>query len=290
MTRGTPPKIEVARRLAAGFADLGMRQFDRARVVAFADNVEDMPLALRSAGDLPELERFLEKTDAAGPTAFSKSVHELAARGTPRGLVVVITDLMAPEGWDDGFRLLGTMGHEIRLVRIACREDEDPTFNGELELRDAETDERVRLRVSKQLIEAYRREVRKHVDGVRDTCRRAGGRYVEINVEMPLEVMPKGVREPRAQERGGADGLAAFDGARSRRSRPASRSRCSRCIYCPRRDRSCLECHALMARCRAAPALPRRRSRGSLVSLLVAMLFVGETAIRRFERACAARQ
>jgi uncharacterized protein (DUF58 family) len=193
MTRGKPSKIEVARRVAAGFAYLGMRQFDRARVVAFADNVETMPLALRSMNDLPELERFLEKTDAAGPTAFAKSIQELTARGTPRGLVVVVTDLMAPEGWEEGFRLLGTMGHEIRLVRVSCKEDEEPAFDGELELRDAETDERVRLRVSKQLLEAYRKEVRSHVENVRQACTRAGGRYVEVSVEMPLEAMVKKV-------------------------------------------------------------------------------------------------
>ncbi len=193
MSRGTPPKIEIARRLAASFAYVGMRQFDRARVMPFADDVEDVPLAVRGPNDLPQLERFLEETDAAGPTRFAESVQKLASRGTARGLVVIITDLMAPEGWQEGFRLLGTMGHEVRLVRVSCAEDESPAFTGELELRDAETDERVRLRVDKGLLERYRREVRTHVDACRDACRRAGGRYVEIGVEMPTELMLKRV-------------------------------------------------------------------------------------------------
>src|SRR5688500_13783360 len=102
MTRGVPPKIDVARRIAAGVAYVGMRQFDRVRVTPFADNTIEMPLALRGRNDLPELEKFLEETDAAGPTAFFKSVTELAGRGLSRGLVVVVTDLMAPEGWDEG--------------------------------------------------------------------------------------------------------------------------------------------------------------------------------------------
>lgn len=193
MSRGAPPKIEVARKLAAGFAYVGVRQFDRARVLPFADDLEEMPLALRGPEDVPELERFLEATEAAGPTAFAATVQKLSARGTPRGLVVIVSDLMAPEGWEEGFRRLGTMGHEIRLVRVSCREDEDPTFTGELELRDAETDERVRLRVDKGLLERYRREVRAHVEACRDACRRAGGRYVEVSVEMPAEAMLKKV-------------------------------------------------------------------------------------------------
>ncbi len=193
MSRGAPPKMEVARRLAAAFAYVGMRQFDRARVIPFADDLEEVPLAVRGPSDLPELERFLGGAEAAGPTVFAQSVLELSARGLPRGLVVVVTDLMAPEGWEEGFRRLGTMGHEIQLVRVGCKEDEDPTFTGELELRDAESDERVRLRVDKGLLERYRREVRGHFDACRDACRRAGGRYVEVSCEMPVEAMLKKV-------------------------------------------------------------------------------------------------
>jgi uncharacterized protein (DUF58 family) len=193
MSRGEPKKIDVARRLAGAFAYVGMRQFDRGRILPFADDLEDVPLAVRGPSDLPELERFLAETTAGGPTSFAKAVEQLQSRGAQRGLVVVVTDLMAPEGWDDGFRRLGTMGHEIRLVRVGCREDEDPSFRGELELRDAETDERVRLRVDKGLLERYQREVRRHLDACRDTCRRAGGRYVEVSVEMPVEVMLKKV-------------------------------------------------------------------------------------------------
>jgi len=100
---------------------------------------------------------------------------------------------MSPEGWDDGFRRLGAMGHELRVVRVSCKEDEEPSFQGELELHDAESDERIRLRVDQRLLERYRREVRAHVDACRDACRRAGGRFVEVAVEMPVEQMLKRV-------------------------------------------------------------------------------------------------
>jgi uncharacterized protein (DUF58 family) len=193
MSRGQPPKIEVARRLAAAFAYVGMRQFDRVRVIPFADNLEEIPLAVRGPEDLPELERFLGQEDAAGPTFFDESVKQLASRGTPRGLVVVISDMMAPEGWEDGFRRLGAMGHEVRVIRVGCDEDENPTFSGELELRDAETDERVRLRVGKDLLERYRAEVKKHLDTCRDACRRTGGRWVEVSVDLPSDAMLKRV-------------------------------------------------------------------------------------------------
>lgn len=193
MSRGKPPKIEVAQKIAASFAYVGMRQFDRARVLPFADDLEDLPLAVRGPQDLPALEDLLSVADPEGPTNFAAAVKQLAARGTPRGMVIVITDLMTPDGWDDGFRHLGAMGHELRVIRVGCAEDEAPAFTGELELCDAETDLRVRLRVNKPLLERYRAEVKKHLRGCREACQRARGRWIEVDVAMPTDAVIKRV-------------------------------------------------------------------------------------------------
>jgi uncharacterized protein (DUF58 family) len=193
MSRGNPPKIDVAKMLAASFAYVGLRELDRARVIPFADDADDVPLAINSWSELAVLERVLEKAAPGGPTAFASAVHTLAARGLPRGLVVVITDLMAPSGWEEGLRRLGAMGHDLRVVRVACKEDDEPTFTGELELHDAETAERVRIRVDADVLERYRHEVRTHVGTCREACRRAGGHYIEVRVEMPVELMLKRV-------------------------------------------------------------------------------------------------
>ena len=196
MSCGTPPKIELAKRLAAGFAYVGMREHDRAQVIPFADELGGPALAVRNSHELAALEHALEKTDASGPTAFAHAVERLAARGVPRGLVIVLTDLMAPEGWEPGFRRLGLMGHDLWLVRVSCKDDEAPSVQGEVELHDAETSERVRLRVDRALLERYRREIRAHVDRCREACRRAGGRWIEVDVEESFDVVLKKVFAP----------------------------------------------------------------------------------------------
>lgn len=193
MSRGKPAKIEVGARLAASFAYVGVRQFDRARVIPFADEIEDIPLALKGPQDLPRLERLLSETAPGGPTAFDVAVRQVAARGVPRGLVVVISDLMAPDGWDDGFRHLGAMGHELRVIRVGCSEDDDPQLNGELELQDTESDQRIRLRVGKKLLSRYKQIVREHHDAVRESVRRAGGRWIDLDVATPTDDMLKRV-------------------------------------------------------------------------------------------------
>ena len=74
------------------------------------------------------------------------------------------------------------------MVHVRCPEDLRPDFTGELELFDAEDQRTIRLRVSRDLIEAYAKEIHAHVESCRDACRRAGGRFVDVPVEMPPEL------------------------------------------------------------------------------------------------------
>lgn len=189
MGRGKPPKIDAAKLVAAAFAYVGMKQFDRAVVVPFSDGLVGKTRPLRTSADLPHVDRFLEGCMSGGVTAFPDAVRGLASRFPGRGLVVVVSDLMTPEGFPEGFRTLGALGHELRVVHVHCEEDLTPKLDGELELYDAETGESVRLRMSKGLLEAYTREIKKHVQSTREACRRAGGLFVDAPVELAGEAL-----------------------------------------------------------------------------------------------------
>lgn len=191
MARGKPPKIEAAKKIGAAFAYVGMKRFDRAIVIPFGDDLERESRPLRTAADLPEVDRFLAECSAGGPTHFPHAVRSLAERWPKRGLVVVISDLMKPDGFPEAFRTLGALGHELRVVHLSCDEDRRPKLEGELELFDAESGQTVRLRMSKELVHAYTKIVDRHVNDCRDACRRAGGRFVDVEVEASGEAMLK---------------------------------------------------------------------------------------------------
>jgi uncharacterized protein (DUF58 family) len=201
MSRGAPrSKIDLAKRLAAAFAYVGMKQFDRALVLPFGDALERETRALRNAADLPEIDHFLTECAPGGPTSFAQVVKSLAERFPERGMVIVISDLMKPDGFGDGFRKIGALGHELRVVHVSCDEDLAPDLKGELELVDAEEERSVRVRVSKSLLEAYRKEVEKHFAQCREATKRAGGRFVSVPTTMPLEL---GLRRAFLGQEGG---------------------------------------------------------------------------------------
>lgn len=191
MARGKPAKIEAAKKIGAAFAYVGMKRFDRSVVIPFGEDVERESRPLRTAADLPEVDRFLSECGAGGPTHFPQAVRTLAERWPKRGLVVVVSDLMKPDGFPQAFRTLGALGHELRVVHLSCEEDRHPKLEGELELFDAESGQTVRLRMSKELVQAYVKIVDQHLVECRDATRRAGGRFVDIEVESSADAMLK---------------------------------------------------------------------------------------------------
>lgn len=188
MSRGEPPKIEMAKRLAASFAYAAMRQFDRAMIVPFGDALERTSAPLRHTDHTPELERFLADLSVGGETSLKAAVRTFRNHYPRRSLVVVISDLMSQRGFVEGLEELASVGHEVRVVHVRADEDEAPKMEGELELVDAETGELVRLRVSRELLAAYAREVRLHVQACRDTVRKRQGRFVDVPTDLPMEI------------------------------------------------------------------------------------------------------
>lgn len=199
MTRGDPPKLERAKALAAAFAYLGMKQFDRVRVLPFASGVGAEQAPGRSKTRFPQLEKALIDLDAKGVTSFAQTTRSFAERYPRRGLVVVVTDLMEATDWSESFRTLACLGHELWVVRVSCQEDERPDFRGELELKDSERDTTIRVRMNKGVLDAYQREVLAHIEQCREACKKAGGRFVEAPAERPLEEVLKAALAPTAR-------------------------------------------------------------------------------------------
>ena len=201
MSRGEPPKLDVARRIAAAFGFLGMKQSDRVQVIPFADAIARATPVMRRRDDFPALEAFLTALDPAGATTFESTARSFTERFPGRGYVVIVSDLMEAADWSGSLRMLAQRGHQVSLVRTRCDEDYAPTFRGEMELTDAETGELLRVTVTPQLLDAYRKEITAHVERMRDACRRVGGKLIDAPVETSFDQLLREVLAPALEQR-----------------------------------------------------------------------------------------
>lgn len=120
---------------------------------------------------------LLDGLEADGDTRFVHAVSDLLGRPGPRGLTVVLSDLLTPE-WADGLTRLPARGGDVAVVHVLDRAELAPELAGDLDLVDRETGEVVPVSLAPEQVRAYERAARAWVDEVADGARSAGASYV----------------------------------------------------------------------------------------------------------------
>lgn len=156
---GDPPKIDAAKRIAAGIGYVALSGSDRVSVWPFAETAR---LAMPPARGRKQIARMLAALDAiepAGDTDLSRAVDAFLARRARPGLVVIVSDFLDPSGYARPLDRLIAERHEPVLFHVVDREELDPTPGGDLILVDSESRREVEVSLDERAIRAYRARV-----------------------------------------------------------------------------------------------------------------------------------
>ncbi|UJR79735.1 DUF58 domain-containing protein [Sandaracinus amylolyticus] len=159
MGLGTPRKIDVAKRLAAGLGYVGLSGSERVAVMPFAARLSRPLPASRGRKRVGPLLRFLDELEPSGDTDLARGVDEFLARSPRPGLVVVLSDFLDPRGFTRPLDRLIADKHEPVLFHVLDREELDPTPGGDLELIDSETGRKVEVSLDARAVRAYRQRL-----------------------------------------------------------------------------------------------------------------------------------
>jgi uncharacterized protein (DUF58 family) len=198
---GLHGKLPQACRLAATFAYIGLASGDRVRLQCFADGAVRPALGpLRGRRGLRPLLEFLSALEASGATGFEDCVRRFCARSQSPGLVLCISDLLAPDSVDDALGRLAASTHEALVLHVMAEAELDPELDpelgGEVELRCVEADERVSMTLDGVALERYRQRVRGFLAKVEARCRKGRLRYLRcLEHEDVAELVFRGARE-----------------------------------------------------------------------------------------------
>ena len=107
MGYGTPQKFDLARQVTAALAYIALADLDRISVIAYADQIFDSFPLTRGKARILSLLKFLERMPLQGTqTDLAKAATGFVHRDQRRGLVVVISDLFDPQGFEHGLDIL----------------------------------------------------------------------------------------------------------------------------------------------------------------------------------------
>lgn len=184
---GDPPKIDVAKRIAAALAYVALSGSERVAVMPFADRLgRPMPPA-RGKRRIGTVLRHLEMLEADGATDVARAVDQLLARSPRPGVVVLLSDLLDPGGWQRPVERLLSEKFEPVVFHVLDREELEPTPGGDLVLVDSERGTRVEVSLDARAIAAYRGRVRAFLDDAEAFCRKRGVAYVRAFGDVPFE-------------------------------------------------------------------------------------------------------
>ncbi len=182
LSTGTPPKIDVAKRLAAALAYMALAESERAQVLIAREGLEAARDPVRGRAALPRVLRELEALSPSGRTDLAAAVESVIARVPRPGMLVVLSDFMDPGPWDRALARAGTAGHDIALVQVLSADELAPPWDGDIAFVDSETGSLVEITVDDAARRAYLARLDALFRTLAAAAKRARGSYVRAAV------------------------------------------------------------------------------------------------------------
>src|SRR4029434_932247 len=181
-------KFELARRLAAGFAVLGLRNQEKVSVYA-----------LRTAGAPPRLApctgrasqaktfAFIESIEGGGDAPIERALEGFLRQHTGRGVVIVLSDFLTSGDLRRAFSLLHGAGLEIFALQILGPGEIDPEVTGDLRFFDSETAAHLDITAAGDLLAIYQEYRAAHRQMLETLAQQRSGRFLSIRAAEPFE-------------------------------------------------------------------------------------------------------
>jgi uncharacterized protein (DUF58 family) len=181
-------KSDYARTLAATLAWFLHGQGDATGLFTFDELVRDYLPARHRHGHLRQLMLALEKRGAGRATNLNSPLQRVAELIHKRGLIVVISDLLAPvDTLETSLGRLAAAGHELILFQVLDPNELAFDFHNAMLFQDIESERDLYLDPDSVRAD-YQRKLQEHTDGVEKICRRLGISFHRAVSDQPLEL------------------------------------------------------------------------------------------------------
>ena len=180
-------KIDYAQTLVATFAYYLTLQRDSVGLMTFDEGVGEFISARQREGHFRQMMVALSRPVAGSGTDLSKPLMQIAALVRRRGLIVLVSDMLAPaDALRTNLAYLRSRGHEVVIIRVA-----DPA---ELELKlkapsmvvDMETQREIYLD-PEAANQAYTQQFSDHREQLQAICDSLGVEIYETRTDQPLD-------------------------------------------------------------------------------------------------------
>lgn len=134
----------------------------------------------------------LEETEFSGEINMEKCVKSCTGTGDNNGLSVIVSDFFTESDWKKAVDYLLYKKRQVLLLQVLTPEERDPSYDGRVNLIDAESvdtsDTRnMRIKITRSTLAAYAEAFHDFVEEIDSFCKRRGATFLSANTEKPIE-------------------------------------------------------------------------------------------------------
>ncbi len=181
-------KAQYANTLAATLAYFLYLQGDAVGLLTFDEQIRDYLPARHRTGHLRHLMLALEKTAGGRATDLAAPLQRIVEIVRKRGLMVLISDLLAPiENLEKQLLGLTACGHEVLLFHLLDPAEVSFDFDQAAMFYDLESGRDFFIDPGSTR-KTYLRKLDAHCDAIRAACQKLGAGYYRVATNQPLEL------------------------------------------------------------------------------------------------------
>jgi uncharacterized protein (DUF58 family) len=184
---GRMTKMDYAICLAASLGYMMVRQQDSVGLVMFDEKVRAFLPPKSKRSHLTNILSTLARTKPAAKTNLAEALHEVAGRVKKRGLIILLSDLLAEqEDVIRGLRHLRFRGHDMILFQVLDHSELAFEFDGQARFEEPETGEHVNAD-PQAIRRAYLQELRNFIDEYKRQCQGIRADFVTVDNAMTFD-------------------------------------------------------------------------------------------------------
>jgi uncharacterized protein (DUF58 family) len=187
MDWGEPSKLQWATRMAAALGFVGLAGLERVGLGVMRDRVTEGWPPVRGRGHITPLMDFLSKVRGEGATDLNASLTKYAATLRGPGLMVLVSDLLDPAGYEAGIKAVLERGFEMHVIHVLSPDEMTPALEGELRLIDKETGEARVMKVDAGVLNDYRERLQAFLERAESFCSANAIGYHRATTDMTVE-------------------------------------------------------------------------------------------------------
>lgn len=182
-------KTDYARTLAATLACFLNKQGDATGLLLFDEQIRDYLPARNRPGHLRRLMLALERAPEGTSTNLVRPLERIAALTRKRGVLVIISDLMAPiDGVNKELTQLKAAGHEMIVFQTLDPAELNFGFDEAMLYRDMESNRDLYIDPA-AVREGYVERLTRHREAIEATCRALGIDYHLVTTDTRLDLL-----------------------------------------------------------------------------------------------------